>query len=299
MDGCVKPPVRWDWSDPRGTIGRWQDRSVTLVIASINVNGLRAALRKGMRDWLAARAPDIVTMQEVRAPEESVPELLGDGWHVADAPCSTAGRAGVAIATRGAPTDTQIGFGKKIDDDRFAASGRWVESTVPTNDGRLLTALSAYVQTGDAKDDGRMEEKHAFLASARTRMQQLRDLGHHVVLTGDLNVAHHEVDIKNGKGNRGKAGFLEEERAHFDALQAEGWVDLGRALGGDGPGPYTWWSWRGRAYDNDAGWRIDYQIASPDLAALATEATVDRAPSYDTRWSDHAPVVVTYDLGVS
>jgi exodeoxyribonuclease-3 len=117
----------------------------------------------------------------------------------------------------------------------------------------------------------------------------------HALVCGDLNVAHREVDIKNWKGNIGKAGFLEDERAYFDRWFDRHWVDLGRRLGGEGPGPYTWWSWRGQAFDNDAGWRIDYQIATPGLAGRASAVRIGRAPSYAERWSDHAPVVVDFD----
>jgi exodeoxyribonuclease-3 len=131
------------------------------------------------------------------------------------------------------------------------------------------------------------------------------------VLTGDLNIAHTEWDIKNWKGNRKSAGFLPEERAYLDRLVGPdgpnadtagtgpdggtpAWIDVQRSVVGEGPGPYTWWSQRGKAFDNDSGWRIDYQLATPDLAARATSARVDRAPSYDTRWTDHAPLVITY-----
>jgi len=128
-------------------------------------------------------------------------------------------------------------------------------------------------------------------------MEELRASGRHVLLTGDLNVAHREVDLKNWKGNLKSAGFLPEERAWFDQMFDElKWVDVARQLSGEGPGPYSWWSWRGKAFDNDAGWRIDYQIATPQLAEKAVDAAVDRAPSYAERWSDHAPVVVTYDV---
>jgi exodeoxyribonuclease-3 len=114
---------------------------------------------------------------------------------------------------------------------------------------------------------------------------------------GDFNVGHRELDIKNWKGNLTKAGFLPEERAYFDKwFDKVGVVDLGRKHAGEVEGPYTWWSWRGQAFDNNAGWRIDYHIASPELAKTSTAAFVDRAPSYDTRWSDHAPVVATYDI---
>ncbi|CAB4725812.1 unannotated protein [freshwater metagenome] len=110
-------------------------------------------------------------------------------------------------------------------------------------------------------------------------------------------MAHHEVDIKNWRGNIGRAGFHPDERAYLDELIDQlGWVDLGRSLAGEGPGPYTWWSYRGQAFDNDAGWRIDYQIATPELADLARSATVHRSPSYGERWSDHAPLSVEFDL---
>ena len=128
------------------------------------------------------------------------------------------------------------------------------------------------------------------------------------VVMGDLNVGHRKLDIKNWKGNVKRAGFLPEERAYFDKiLGAEdeadynagaglGWVDVGRRFAGEVEGPYTWWSWRGQAFDNDTGWRIDYQLATPALAATVTHYTVDRANAYDERWSDHAPVVVDYAI---
>jgi exodeoxyribonuclease-3 len=114
-------------------------------------------------------------------------------------------------------------------------------------------------------------------------------------VVGDLNVGHTELDIKNWKGNLKNAGFLPEERAYFDTfMNAQGWIDVGRAAHPDQPGPYTWWSFRGQAFDTDAGWRIDYHLATPSLAATAKNYTVHRAPSYDTRWTDHSPVSVDY-----
>ena len=121
----------------------------------------------------------------------------------------------------------------------------------------------------------------------------LRD-GEELLLCGDLNIAHTDADLKNAKGNIGKAGVLPQEREYLDRWAAAGLVDVHRALSGPGPGPYTWWSWRGKAFDNDAGWRIDYQWATPQLAARAELATVGRAPAYDQRWSDHAALVVDY-----
>jgi endonuclease/exonuclease/phosphatase family metal-dependent hydrolase len=122
----------------------------------------------------------------------------------------------------------------------------------------------------------------------------------HVIVAGDFNIAHAEVDIKNWKGNRTNAGFLPEERAYLDkwfggAGTGDGpWADLGRALGGPGPGPYTWWSWRGKGFDTDGGWRIDYVIATPEIAAAAKSAEVGKAPTYAERWSDHAPLIINF-----
>jgi exodeoxyribonuclease-3 len=123
--------------------------------------------------------------------------------------------------------------------------------------------------------------------------------GEAALVCGDLNVAHSQHDIKNWRGNRGRAGFLESERAHLDRWYADapdglGWVDLGRRFGAEGPGPYTWWSWRGRGFDTDGGWRIDAVLASPEMAARATGVTVHKAASYAERWSDHAAVTATF-----
>lgn len=266
---------------------------MALSVATVNVNGLRAAVRRGMTAWMEAERPDIVALQEVRAPDDLIGPLLGNGWSHVTAASEAKGRAGVAIAARTTVTDTSTA----IADGRFAGSGRWIEGTVDTADGRGLCVASAYVHTGQADDPARMDEKLAFLDAAIDRVDAVAATGRHVLLTGDLNVAHDERDIKNWKGNRGKAGFLPEEQARLDRLRDDlGWVDLGRRFGGEGAGPYTWWSWRGKAFDNDAGWRIDYLIASPDLAALAKDVVVHRAPTYAERWSDHAPVVARFDL---
>lgn len=266
-----------------------------LVIASVNVNGLRAAARNGMAAWVGQRRPDVITMQEVRAPdalvEGLVAEVMGDDWQVVHAESSQKGRAGVAVASR-----RPIVASRTVDDEPcFAGLGRWIEADLDGFDGRELTVVSVYVHTGDEESPERMAEKLAFLQAMTARMEVLRAQGRDVLVTGDLNVAHREVDLKNWKGNLKSAGFLPEERAWFDRwFDTSGWVDVARRLSGDGPGPYTWWSFRGRAFDTDAGWRIDYHIANPELAARAVSTSVDRAPSYAERWSDHAPVVVSY-----
>jgi exodeoxyribonuclease-3 len=186
----------------------------------------------------------------------------------------------------------QVGVGPQ----EFTGSGRWVEVDLASPAG-VVTVVSTYVHTGEA-DTPRQLEKYRFLDAVTDRLEAWASTGSLAVVTGDLNVAHREDDLKNWKGNLKKAGFLPQERAYFDRWFEFGdWVDVHRELHGPGPGPYTWWSWRGKAFDNDAGWRIDYQVASRALAKTAVGASVGRAAAYDQRWSDHAAVTVDYDLG--
>jgi exodeoxyribonuclease-3 len=269
-----------------------------LTVATVNVNGIRAAVRRGMTPWLARRDPDVLCLQEVRADDATLGELLdealGDGWHVAHCEptdTGTKGRAGVAVATRLPAGDQRVSL-----HPRFDGTGRWVELDVEAPGGPL-TVVSVYVHTGEA-DTPKQEEKTAFLDAVTDRVAQLSASGTTALVCGDLNVAHRQADLRNWRGNLKRAGFLPEERVYFDRWFDDlGWVDVVRALHPDVEGPYSWWSWRGKAFDNDTGWRIDYQLATPGLAARAVQAVVDRAPSYAERFSDHAPVVVGYDLG--
>jgi exodeoxyribonuclease-3 len=272
------------------------ESGATFSVTTVNVNGIRAAERRGGLQWLADASSDVILLQEVRATHEQLHAALSGsplvGYHVAHAPAPQLGRAGVAILSRLPVRQAERPTGDPLLDGQ----GRWVEAEVDTALGPILVA-SVYVHTGEA-DTGRQVEKFAFLESMNTRLQALRARarrrGAHVLVGGDFNIAHHEVDIKNWRANRGKAGFMEQERAYLDRWFARDWVDLGRRLGGDGPGPYTWWSWRGRGFDTDGGWRIDYLIATGALGGAAAGAEVGKAPTYAERWSDHAPLTVTF-----
>ncbi len=264
-------------------------------LITANTNGIRAAARRGGLAWLAAQDADVITLQEVRASRPQLVEALTAGgfagWHLAHAEGPDAGRAGVAVLSRAEPVAERVGVGP----EEFASSGRWVEVDLP-HDGEVVTVASAYVHTGQAGTP-RQAEKRRFLDAVGDRLARWGERGGYAVLTGDLNVAHREEDLKNWRGNLGKAGFLPQERACVDRwLDGLGFVDVLRALAGPGPGPYTWWTWRGQAFDNDSGWRIDYQVASGPLAERAVRAEVGRAAAYAQRWSDHAPVTVDYDL---
>jgi exodeoxyribonuclease-3 len=262
-----------------------------------NVNGVRAALRRGGLDWLAHSSADVICLQEVRATPEQVDEALGAGglgdWHLAHAAAQRPGHAGVALLSRTPLADVRA----EPPDPEFSGQGRWVEALVTgTGVSGGLRVASTYVHTGDSEGP-RRQEKDRFLSAVGSWLADHADQP--ALLCGDFNVGHTQQDIKNWRGNRGKAGFLESERAHLDHWYAGppdglGWVDLGRRFGGDGPGPYTWWSWRGRGFDTDGGWRIDCLVASPSLAERATGVVVHKAATYAERWSDHAAVSATF-----
>jgi exodeoxyribonuclease III len=279
---------------PTGSAG-WM--AAVLTVVTVNVNGVRAAARRGGLGWIAGSGADIVCLQEVRASDEQLGEELARAGlghlHVAHTEASAKGRAGVALLTTMPQRAVRIGVGS----EEFADAGRWVEVDVDTAVGPL-TVASAYVHTGEATDAARQDEKYRFLDAidARLLLGARPRARRQLLVCGDLNVAHCENDIKNWRGNRGRSGFLELERTYLTRwFDGYGYVDLGRRFGGEGPGPYTWWSWRGRGFDTDGGWRIDYAIASARLAARAAAATVGKASSYAERWSDHAPLSVRFE----
>ena len=271
-----------------------------IEIASINVNGVRAAFRNGMGDWLKTSSSHILALQEVRASYEDLAGQFeanaglaesGGKWHILHDEASAKGRAGVALVS----TIPFISSSVKLGTTDFDSAGRWLEGTYQVGD-KKLTVVSTYVHAGEV-DTPKQIEKYKFLDAMQTRMAKLQKSEDYAVVVGDLNVGHTELDVKNWKGNLKNAGFLPEERAYFDTLLGKhGWVDVGRAAHPDVPGPYTWWSFRGQAFDTDTGWRIDYHLASPKLAASAKNYRVHRAKSYDSRWSDHSPVTVVYAI---
>lgn len=270
----------------------------TLTITTINVNGIRAAVKhrspenRGLLPWLEQTTSDIVCLQEVRAEKEQLHQALAPafdaGWHLVSAASNQKGRSGVAILSREPAGVTRTAL--DADGGEFDESGRYLEARIGP-----LTVASIYLPTGEA-GTARQEEKERFMAAVAARMAVLRDSGTEAVICGDWNIGHTERDIKAWKANQKKAGFLPQERQWVGALLDAGWVDTVRALHPDVDGPYSWWSWRGKAFDNDAGWRIDYHLATPEIGRRAHAARVERAHAYALRWSDHAPVSVQYRL---
>ena len=269
-----------------------------MIVTTRNVHGIRAAVQErstdnlGLLAWLKETRADVVCLQETRADDAQIADALtpaiADGWHLASAAPHVKGRNGVAVLSRTPFDGVRIGCGA----DEFVSHGRYLEV-----DTAGVTVASLYFPTGEA-DTSRQREKERFMTAVATRMAQLlvtpRRDGRESVLCGDWNIAHTENDIKNWRGNIKKAGFLPQERQWLTDLLGTGWVDVVRQMHPEVAGPYAWWSWRGKAFDNDAGWRIDYQLASPGLAARATSAVTERPAAYALRWSDHAPVTVEY-----
>lgn len=270
-----------------------------MIVTTINVNGVRAAVRErsgenlGLLAWLAATNADVVCLQETRADDAQLREALAPalgatgfgGWHLASAEPHLKGRSGVAVLSRTPFADVRIGMGAT----EFDHHGRYLEVDLASG----VTVGSLYVHSGEEGTE-RQVEKERFMAALGRRMAEIAGGDRDAVLCGDWNIAHTENDIKNWKGNLKKAGFLPEERQWLSGLMDSGWVDVVRRLHPEGPGPYSWWSWRGKAFDNDAGWRIDYHLATESLAGRAVAARVEKPQAYALRWSDHAPVTVEF-----
>lgn len=269
-----------------------------MKIATCNVNGIRAAARKGMGEWIATERPDILLLQETRAPEELIAPLIGDDYTVFSSVCRIKGRAGVAVALRKGIEAGEVRAGLDYDTDGDGEpdvdSGRWLEVDIPEYD---LTVVSAYLHAGDSASEEKMSAKYAHLNAVTQRLSESHTK--RLLVGGDFNIVRGAGDIKNWTSNHNRsAGALDEEIAYLNTWFGDfGYRDVHRDLTPVGEQiAYTWWSQRGKAFDNNTGWRIDYHLASPDIAERATSVRVDKAPSYDTRFSDHAPLIIDYNL---
>ena len=298
---------------------------MTFTIATVNVNGIRAACKQrnennpGMNAWLANTAADVVLLQEVRANAKETQKALGPtldhGWHLIQAEAAAKGRAGVAILSRTPLVDVETGFGD------FTDSGRWLAATTSG-----VKVGSLYLPSGDVGSP-KLDEKYTFLDQFATVLAEAARINPDMVIGGDWNICHRAQDLKNNKPNEKKAGHLPEERAFMDhvfgaypdpapqdkkglgdylgvvdysartqwqAAQDPQWFDVVRRLHPEAEGPYTWWTYRGQAFNNNAGWRIDYQAATRSMLDRAQRTWVDRAPTVEQRWSDHSPLLVEY-----
>lgn len=256
-----------------------------LRIISLNLNGIRSAWSKNVLPWSVLQQADIICLQELKAqiPDLSSEMLAPNGMHAVYHCAEKKGYSGVGIWSKNKPDRVIEGF----DGGEFDTEGRYIQA-----DFGNLSVISLYLPSGSSSPE-RQEAKFRFLDAFFPKMQALRAEGREVILCGDWNIAHHEIDLKNWKGNRKNSGFLPEERAWLSRVFDElGWVDVYRRLYPDvGEASYTWWSNRGQAWAKNVGWRIDYQIATPGIAAVAKEASVYKAE----RFSDHAPLIIDYE----
>ena len=262
-----------------------------LKLSSLNLNGIRSATSKGLEAWLAATRPDCICVQEVKAQAADVAgkfeQLSGLQGHFHFA--EKKGYSGVAIYTRHTPSDVVVGYQSA----EFDAEGRYVELRFDTPQ-RKLSLISAYFPSGSSGEE-RQQAKFRFLDEFYPHLQRLRS-EREFILCGDVNIAHQEIDLKNWKGNKKNSGFLPEERAWMGKLLSEGGlVDVYRQLEPTATDAcYTWWSNRGQAYAKNVGWRLDYQIATPNVARTAQTASIFKP----TRFSDHAPLTIDYSYEV-
>jgi exodeoxyribonuclease III len=253
-------------------------------IITLNLNGIRSACNKGFLPWLAGTGADIVCLQELKAQAADMhPEMLQPpGYHGYFHYAEKKGYSGVGIYSKQPADKVIIGLGHAAID----AEGRYLECQYGN-----LSVVSLYLPSGSSGEE-RQQFKFQVLALFLPHLEQLIAGGREVVICGDWNIAHQEIDLKNYKGNRKNSGFLPEERAWMtDILGRVGWVDVYRTLHPETTDEcYTWWSNRGQAWAKNVGWRIDYQLATQALAQRATAVSVYKAE----RFSDHAPLIVDY-----
>lgn len=251
-------------------------------IVSANLNGIRSAASKGFFDWMERSGADVVCIQETKAQVHQL-DLLHkpEGWQAFFFDAERPGYSGTAIYSRQQPDAVRTGLGFEICDTQ----GRWIEA-----DFGDLTVVSLYLPSGSASDEAQAR-KDVFLGELMPRMKAWQAAGRSMVVCGDWNIAHKEIDIKNWKGNLKNSGFLPHERAWLTELFEEaGWVDAFRVVN-QAADQYTWWSNRGQAYAKNVGWRIDYQIVTPDLKPTIQSASIYK----EEKFSDHAPLVLDYD----
>jgi len=251
---------------------------------TLNANGIRAAARKGFFTWLETQNADVVCIQETKAQvhQLSDPVFSPAGYHCYYHDAQKKGYSGVAIYARHKPVKVQFGIGWEVMDNE----GRWLHA-----DFGDLSVISLYLQSGSSKEE-RQQIKYRSMDYLQPLLRDMARDGREYIICGDWNIAHRKIDLKNWRGNQKNSGFLPEERAWMSELFGDvGWIDTFRQVE-PGADQYTWWSNRGRAWDNNTGWRLDYQVATPGVAGTATATEIYK----QERFSDHAPLILDYDF---
>ena len=251
-------------------------------VISINMNGIRSAHAKGFFQWLSRQRADVVCVQETKAQiEQLVDEIRSPGrWHTYFVDAEKKGYSGVALFSRIEPDKVVRGLGW----DEFDVEGRYVQA-----DFGGLSIASVYLPSGSSGEE-RQQMKFLFLYKFMPWLKARRKENREYILCGDWNIAHRKIDLKNWRSNQKNSGFLPEERAWMDELFDEvGFVDAFRVVNQDAE-QYTWWSNRGRSWDKNVGWRLDYQVITPGLAPVVEKAAIYKR----ARFSDHAPLIMDY-----
>lgn len=253
-------------------------------VISANLNGIRAAGRKGFFEWLAVQEADFVCLQETKG---QMALLTDDLYRPRDYHCYFSdavkkGYSGVGIYSKLAPKHVVHKLGWSVADEE----GRFIQADF---DG--LSVISLYLPSGSSGEH-KQNNKWEFMDKFVSVLKEMRQAKREFIICGDWNIVHKEIDIKNFKSNQKTSGCLPEERAWLDSLFVkEGFVDAFRVVNQE-PHQYTWWSNRGQAYAKNVGWRIDYQIVTPGLADKVKAVAIYK----DERFSDHAPLIIDYDL---
>lgn len=253
-------------------------------VISLNCNGIRSAHKKGFYTWLSRQRADIVCLQETKAQiDQLIPDIRNPNkWHTHFVDAEKKGYSGVAIFSKREPDNVVRGLGE----DEFDREGRYVQLDF----GRLSIA-SLYLPSGSSGEE-RQAVKFRFLDHYLPALQRKAKEDRDYILCGDWNIAHKQIDLKNWRSNQKNSGFLPEERQWMDELfEGTGYSDAFRLVN-DKPDQYTWWSNRGQAWDNNVGWRLDYQVISDALAPSVTGAKIYK----EKRFSDHAPLIIDYDV---
>jgi len=253
-------------------------------IISFNANGIRSAAKKGFFEWASLQAADVICIQELKAQAADMAHdyLTLKNYEAYFHFAQKKGYSGVGIYTKHTPDKVLTGLGFPLADDE----GRHLVIKL----GRLLIA-SAYLPSGTSGEQ-RQQCKFDFLGQYETLLRNWRKKRNSMIICGDFNIAHRAIDLKNWRSNQKNSGFLPEERAWMDQLFSNiGYIDSFRSINTEAD-QFTWWSNRGRAWEKNVGWRIDYQIATQDLLNCPQKTFIYK----DKRFSDHAPLIIDYLL---
>ena len=254
-------------------------------VVSFNANGIRSAARKGFFEWMQGADVDVVCVQETKAQEHQLEAEVHfpEGYHCYYHDAEKKGYSGVAIYSRVEPDEVVMGLGDGWED--FDAEGRWIEARYGD-----VAIVSLYLPSGSSKES-RQQVKYDIMDRMEPLLRSIKRRKREYIICGDWNIAHKEIDLKNWRSNQKNSGFLPEERAWLDKVFGPmGMVDGFRVVD-QRPDRYTWWSNRGRAWENNVGWRIDYHVTTPKIAETITAADI----YMEEKFSDHAPLILDYD----